>query len=61
MHTNGHEEEEEHWKVPYSPQWVIGHQEGCEDVSNVVKLMADADEDEGGDEHIGHWVGGDEH
>lgn len=61
MHPNGHEEEEKHSKVAHGSQGIIRHQEGRQDICDVMKLMTNADEDERGDEDIGNWVWGNKH
>ena len=60
MYSNSHEEEEEHCKITHRPQGIVGHQEWRQDLGDVVQLVADTDEDERGDEDIGHRVRGNE-
>ena len=60
MDANGHKNQYKYGHVPYHKEGFGGDKIGEEGAGDGMDLMAGADEDEGGEEDVDHWIVGDE-
>ena len=60
MDADRHKDQDEDGDVANNEEWLGGDEVGEEGAGDGVDLVAGADEDEGGEEDVDHWIVGDE-